>query len=209
MIKVLNRPLVAVLLAVAIISACKKEDDDPEPEPVPPNTPDYAITSAPVWAAVINGAVVTVQETSAIEHLADNFLYTSPNRIRFRSFFYDVPADEYVLEVSFGKMPYAGATPTNAEMLAYFAPGDRDFAEVGGDGVLMSKGGFGDPMSTDLGVQPAGSKLTIQEVQEYDDGSGVYKLKIKATFTCTFFGSGGAEQVATDGILVMICENEP
>lgn len=204
-----HNPLAALLLSAALIAGCTKEEDDPEPAPAPPDTPDYAITSAPVWAAVINGAVETVQGTAAIEPLTDNTLYTSPNRIRFRSFFYDVPADETVLEVSFGKMPYSGATPTNAEMLAYFAPGDRAFAQMGGDGVLMSKGGFSDPLSTDLGVQPAESKLTIHEVQEYDDGSGVYKLKIKATFTCTFFGSGGSSQTATDGILVMIYENEP
>ena len=200
-------PLVYGALLIGLATACSKSDDSatPVPTPAPTNASTIGFSHAPIWIGN-SSTQITYQVAGTVELRQAQNTYSGPPSWRYRSYFYDNGADENVCEVSLGKMTFAGSAPTNAEMLAYFATGSRSF---GGNGVIMSRGGWSEIHSTDLGQgQPTSSSFNITDVQPYDDGSGIYKLKVRATFKVRLFGTGTSYEDINDGVAVLIFANQ-
>ena len=167
------------------------------------------MASAPTWVGKVMGSNVTFRELgdTVLRHAHNT--YTSPTSWRHRSYFFDEGPDENICEVSLGRMTFAGTEPTDAEFLAYFAPGTRTYS--GSNGVIMSANVDGADLAetTDLfQAQPSSSNFSITHVEEIDDGSGVYTLKVRCTFTVRLFTWTGGSIDVTDGVAVLIFKNE-
>lgn len=96
--------------------------------------------------------------------------------------------------------------PTEEEILAFLAPGERVYHDTNDSGtVAIHKGSLQWPASSYWNTQPSTSRFTITDAQPFDDGSGAFRVRVKARFNCTLYRPGNDPPlVVTDGTLVMV-----
>lgn len=112
-----------------------------------------------------------------------------------------------VAQVQLWGFDWAGASPTPAEMDDFFAPGPRSFSQLPGTPGVMIAIIIDDTdtwswYQSNVQAQPAESNFTITDAEPYDDGSGVYKLKVRATFQCTLWNYASDDMECVDGIFI-------
>ena len=112
-----------------------------------------------------------------------------------------------VAQVQLLGFSWAGASPTPAEMDAFFAPGTRSFSELPGTpgvmiNIIIDDTDMWSWYQSNVQAQPTESTFTITDAEPYDDGSGTYQLKVRATFNCMMWNYAADDMVCVDGVFV-------
>ncbi len=122
--------------------------------------------------------------------------------------FLNFNGEPYSVQIQLYGMSIVGPDATQAEMDAFFAPGDRPYSMAAGTtpGAFISIVRESSDMTTwyqtNLNAQPSSSNFTITDAQGYMDGA-IYKVKIRATFTCKMWSVQGSNSMdCVDGIFV-------
>ncbi len=191
-----------------LIAACKKKEDPAPatPDPGPPAPPSFTIESAPVFYAEIDGTPAQFSDgANGIENLTAWSAWANPTS--YRSFFFNNSEDEIKAEITLGGLSYSGSAPTDQEFFDFFTPGSKPFiSTTNSEGVEISLPAGGMISASGFGVQPAESDFTITDVIPYDDGSGIPKVKVRATFNCKLYGT--STRTITNGTFVGVFAKE-
>lgn len=215
----LFRPVSALLLCASFVFiSCDKNE---EAEVVVPDTPEevdngngngngngsttYPITGQCVFSCTMSTGDYLFKEDDADREVTfGNYDFTAPTRRSFECRFFDSTEYETQAAVSMRYLEYSGADPTDDAFNAFFTPGEHPIAGLMTPGIViyMWKPEWNAPKSSDLVLsQPADAHFTVTNVQPFDDGSGVAKVKVRATFKCNIStGTGGT--TLSNGIFV-------
>lgn len=211
--------LITALLGCGLLTAC---DKDEEAEVVTPggnvqnpggggnggggNT-SYPITGQGVFSCTLSGGAYLFEESDPDREMTfGNYDFTSPTRRSFECRFFDSTEYETQAAVSMRYVDYTGSDPTDDAFTAFFHPGEYPIAGLLSAGVIiyMWKPEWSAPKSSDLVFsQPADAHFTVTDVQPVNDGSGIAKMKVRATFKCEIStGTGGT--TLSNGVFVGI-----
>lgn len=193
--------LSAVLITLIAFSGCKKEDDGPV-TPVPTTAPAYPISSNAVFSVSVDGEPTLHVTGGAVENQGGYWTFANPTTVQ--STFYNSDLFETVAGIDMAGLAYAGAAPTAAEFNAFFTTGAKPFwSPANQTGVTVNFHQYGNPYSSSGGTQPGGSSFNVTDVQLLpDDGTGIARVKVRATFTCKVFGMSGTTLQLNNGICV-------
>ena len=189
----------ALLLAITF-TACQKNDEAPS-TPLPA-APTYPISGAPAFTASVDGDLVIINVTGTIENTSGYDGGGNPTTVHSDLYNHDLL--EVLGGVRMSGLAYAGSVPTVPEFNAFFTIGAKAYeSPTNATGVSIQYSRNGDPYNSSDGAQPGGSNFNITDVVQLpDDGSGITKVKVRATFNCTVFGMGGSSLTITNGIFV-------
>jgi len=191
-------------LAVLVITGCKKEEETPSPSTPTPTTPapTYPVTGPASFSAT-SGTTTTVYQDGQGGFETSGWAVVGSGVAGFASSLLDPDVFGSGSTVSLVGQSYAGADLTDDEFYAYFAVGSKPFAALapGSTGVSITYEKGSANMATRQATQ-SGSTFTITHAEPVDDGSGISKVKVRATFSCNFVNSSTFQQEAVSGIFV-------
>lgn len=189
----------AFLLAITF-TACQKNDEPPSSPPPASSSP--GINSSPVFTANVEGDLVIINPTETIENTSGYAAGANPTTVHSDLYNHDLL--EVLGGVRMTGLAYAGSAPTAAEFNAFFTTGAKAYrSPTYATGVSIQYSRNGDPYNSGDGTQPGGSTFYVTDVVHLpDDGSGITKVKLRATFKCTVFGMGGSSLSMINGIFL-------
>lgn len=209
--------LATALCTCFLLGAC---DTDEEAEVIAPQLPEdngggnggggnaaYPIDGHGVFSCDMSTGHYLFQEVDTDREMTfGNYDFTGPVRRSFECRFFDSTEYETQAAVSMRYVAYAGTDPTDDAFNSFFHTGDYPIATLLSDGVViyMWKPEWTAPKSSDLVLsQPADAHFTVTDIQPITDGSGVAKMKVRATFKCNIStGTGGT--TLSNGVFVGI-----
>jgi hypothetical protein len=196
--------LYPLLTFCLLVSGCEKDDETEEPAA----TAELAPIDGPATVVMkVNGTSVTLQAGSGTVEIIHTEVSGGPppdtSSAVFLSGFHN--GTDTLFRLRIGSLEFTGGVPTNAELLAFLAPGARSFQTIpaGGDGLEIEwRDGSGVRYGTSCGAISGSFEITNIASQQI--GQEHY-VKYRALFSGTLHacdGGGGSVSI-TDGVLVL------
>lgn len=200
----LTKIMAIAMFGLLTATGCKKDDDATAPTPTPTPTPTYPITGPASFSLSADGTGVLYQDAVS-GYTNEQTDVTSTGTASYASLFSNTTLSEQGASIYFYGETFPGSQPTDAEFYAFFAEGTKSYGILSSTttGVSVSyRSGSQNYWSLQV-PQPAASTFTITDSEPVDDGSGITKVKIRATFNCKVVStSSGTMRTVTNGIFV-------
>lgn len=189
-------------MSVLALAGCKKDKDEsatPTPTPTEPAITVYEITGTPVFTAKVDGITYTYMEgVDGVTTYA-----TAAQSSGKAAYFIEFKiGSQMKAKVMIGGLAVSGSTPPSDQaFIDFFTIGPKNYAPIvtyNGVDVAMK---FGSDQLHATGAPQAGSSFVVTDVQPVDDGSGIAKVKVRATFKCNIENYDGMKAV-TNGQFV-------
>lgn len=200
-----HRALFLALLPIAFLTSSCEKDDEPEE---PAATVDVAPIDGPAMVVMtVNGSTVTLQAGGGSTEIIHTEVTGGPppdtSSAIFLSGFRN--GTDTLFRLRIGSLEFTGGVPTNAELLAFLAPGARSFSTLaaGGDGLEIEwRDGSGALYGTSCGAISGSFEITNIASQQI--GQEHY-VKYRALFSGTLHAcdGGGGSVAVTNGVLVL------
>ena len=189
------------------LAGCKKDEDTPTPAaPAGSGGTTYTISSVPVFTAKVDGVQTTFKQGEA-NVTTGTFVYFASNKALFGAN-YKVSGDSKAT-VSIGGLTVSGTTPPSDQAFnSFFTTGAKTYAPLmsyNGVDITMTYNDL--PYDTQLTPQ-VGSTFVVTDVLPITDGTGIAKMKVRATFNCKI-STGSSTRTLTDGQVVAIFQKTP
>ncbi|HRO40904.1 MAG TPA: hypothetical protein PLZ25_13405 [Flavobacteriales bacterium] len=195
-------------ISALALAGCKKDDDDAAtPETPTPAATVYSISSVPVFTAKVDGTPVTFKQGTDGVTTSTN-VYNA-NNVALFGVNYKMGSNTKAI-VSIGGLAVNGSTPPSDQAFTnFFTTGSKSYSGVmsyNGVGIVM----YYNNLPYDSGFVPsqAGSTFVVTDVQPVNDGSGIAKMKVRATFNCKI-STGSSTKTLTEGQFVGIFQKLP
>ncbi|MBL7945353.1 MAG: hypothetical protein JNN32_04770 [Flavobacteriales bacterium] len=185
----LTKLLMLTLISAVAFTGCSKDEDEapaPTPTPTPTPAPTYPISGSAAFTCVLEdaGSVTYVAGTDGFSNTSGNV--TGGGSASYNSALRNTTTSITGADIYFYGLDYTGAAPTDQQFYDYFAEGSKPFATLTSTdptGVSVTfRSGSGS--WTTLQMPQSTSNFTITDSEPVDDGSGIAKVKIRATFNC-------------------------
>jgi len=157
-----------------------------------------------VFKGNLNGtAVLYTNGVGGVTH--DTTDLSGSGSASFWSEFVQSSSSNSLALVAFNNFPYTGSSMPNAQFYSLFTVGAKTVAgfSPSANGVSVSFRSGSATYWSPQATQNAQSNFIITDTQQINDGSGIIKVRIRATFNLRVVNqSTGAMKTITDGVFV-------